>query len=91
MFKKNSIRSDFTDRVRLSIESLSRGDEWRYYCTNSDLGFKSLNYGSEFNTLLKNHEIIGILLQLESKKIAYHGLIRLSIYLSQGLSSFQNH
>lgn len=71
MFKKNSIRSDFTDRVRLSIESLSRGDEWRYYCTNSDLGFKSLNYGSEFNTLLKNHEIIGILLQLESKKIAF--------------------
>ena len=71
MFKKNSIRSDFTDRVRLSIESLSRGDEWRYYCTNSDSGFQDVNYLSEFNTLLKNHEIIGILLQLESKKITF--------------------
>lgn len=71
MFKKNSIRSDFAERVRLSIESLSRGDEWRYYCTNSDSGFQDVNYRSEFNTLLKNHEIIGILLQLESKKITF--------------------
>lgn len=71
MFKKNSIRSDFAERVRLSIESLSRGDEWRYYCTNSDSGFQDVNYRSEFNTLLKNHKIIGILLQLESKKITF--------------------
>ena len=70
MFLKNQVKQDFMNRLNESIESLCKAEGWRFdlvwsNCLRWDGLDNSLSY------CLENKKPIGILLELESKKITF--------------------
>ena len=70
MFSKNQVKKDFMNRLNESVESLCKGDGWKFDLVWSNcLKWDGLDSGLSY--CLDNKKPIGILLELESKKITF--------------------
>lgn len=70
MFSKNQVKKDFMNRLNESVESLCKGDGWKFDLVWSNcLKWDGLDGGLSY--CLDNKKPIGILLELESKKITF--------------------
>lgn len=70
MFSNNQVKQDFMNRLNKSVESLCKAEGWRFDLAWSNcLKWDGLDSGLSY--CLDNKKPIGILLELESKKITF--------------------
>ena len=70
MFSKNQVKQDFMNRLNKSVESLCKADGWKFDLVWSNC-LKWDGHDSGLSYCLDNKKPIGILLELESKKITF--------------------
>lgn len=70
MFLKNKVKQDFMNRLNESVESLCKADGWKFDLAWSNC-LKWDGLDSSLSYCLDNRKPIGILLELESKKITF--------------------